>query len=239
MSAITVSLYARLGNQMFQYAHARAYAEQNGHELRTQEWVGEKIFTLDGHNCARPDGTEVETLQGYFQDQKSLIYTRADCRRWFKFRPEIIDSLIGCYSYFPYAHFRRGDYAQSGFPLISRQSVDAAVAEHLFPSELRENMVPGCEYISVSEEVPHLVPAFTGGMSMVPDFYRLAHAPVLFRANSSFSYWAAVLGHGKVFSPIVDGLIGGVENDNVPYVPGNHARLAMHEFTTDLHLKEI
>lgn len=237
MSAITVQMYARLGNAMFQFAFAKAYAEQNGHELRTLPWVGERIFSLDGHECKRPDGTETETLSGYFQAQKDLIYTRADCRRWFKLKPEIERALPEP-PWWPHAHFRRGDYAGAGFPLVSRQSVDAAVAEHQFPGELRVNMKPGMEYISVSDETPTLNPGFTGDMEMVPDFYRLMRAPLLYRANSSFSWWAATLSHGKVFAPLISGLAGGVEHDNVKFVEGNWPRLASYEFTTDLHLAE-
>lgn len=230
MSAIAANLYARLGNCMFIWAHAKARAEQAGAELRTAEWVGEKIFTLDGHKCERPDDTETETLSGYFQDQAALIYTRADCRRWFKFRPEIDDALAGYTPAFHsvYAHFRRGDYAGAGFPLVSRQSVMRAM-EQL-------GMAP--EFCEVSDDHPLRDSRFSGDLEMLPDFYRLMHAPILFRANSSFSWWAATLGTSQVFSPDINGLVGGVENYNVKFIEGNWPRLASFEFTTDLRLKE-
>lgn len=231
MSAIAANLWARLGNCMFVFAHAKAYAEQHGHELRTQPWVGEKIFTLDGHPCGRPDGTETETLSGYFQAQKDLIYTRADCRRWFQLKPEIERALeaIGCCRNYPHAHMRRGDYAGAGYPLISGRSVLSAMRTL--------GMDP--DAIWVSDEVPWKHPAFTGDIEFLPDFYRLMKAPVLFRANSTFSWWTATLGHGRVFAPIITGLVGGVEHDNVPYVEGNWPKCADGmEFVTDLHLKE-
>lgn len=241
MSAIAANLWARLGNCLFVWAHAKAYAEQNGHELRTLPWVGERIFTLDGHDCRRPDGTEVETLSGYFQAQKDVIYTRADCRRWFKLKPEIEQALeaVGCRFHATHAHFRRGDFAGAGFPLISRQSVDEAVRK-AFPFTFGANEEPvSLEYISVSDETPFRHPAFTGDIEFLPDFYRLMKAPVLFRANSTFSWWTATLGHGRVFAPIITGLVGGVEHDNVPYVEGNWPKCADGmEFVTDLHLKE-
>lgn len=238
MSNLAVSFYARLGNNMFIYAHARALAEQTGVELRTPPWVGEAIFTLDNYPIKRPDGSE-QVLAGYFQSQKDIIYTRADCRRWFAIKPELLPKLVKHSAYWPHAHFRRGDYAGAGYPLISRKAVDAAVAEHQFPGDLRKNMIPGREYHVVSDEHPLIDPEFTGELAMLPDFYRLMRAPVLYRANSTFSWWAATLSHGRVFAPIITGLAGGIEHDNVPYVEGNWPKCADGmDFVTDLHLKE-
>lgn len=238
MKTVALRNLGRLGNLLFRYAYARALCERNGYELRTEPWIGEQIFTLDGHRAARPTGHEDIVIDEYRQAQKDLIYTRRDCRRWFKLKPEIEAGLHQYYVWWPHAHFRRGDYAGAGYPIVSRQSVDAAVAEHQFPGELRKNMIPGREYIAVSDETPTKSPAFTGALEFLPDFYRLMKAPVLYRANSSFSWWAATLGHGRVFSPVITGLTGGVEHDNAPYVEGNWPRLATYEFTTDLHLPE-
>lgn len=233
MTSISANLIGGLGNKLHIWAHAKSYAEQNGHELRTPPWVGEKIFTLGDHECKRPGGTETEVLSGYFQSQKDLIYTRADCRRWFKLKPAIeaaLEASLVTYRYnLPYAHFRRGDYAGAGYPLISKKAVEMAMIEH--------GIIGPC--VSVSDDEPLVDPAFTGDLSMLPDFYRLMRAPILFRANSTFSWWAATLGYGRIFSPVITGLLGGIEHDNVPYVPGNHTRCAELEFVTDLHLKEI
>ncbi len=238
----TIALYnlGRLGNLMFRYAFARALAEQNGWELRTDPWVGEKIFTLDGQLHGRPDGSEDIVIDEYRQAQKDLIYSRADCRRWFKWKHDVERLLHGGDGapWWPHAHLRRGDYKEAGYPLIGRASIDLAVAEHMFPGELRKNMQPGREYIVVSDERPQLNPELVPELSFLPDFYRLMRAPVLFRANSSFSWWAATLGSGRVFSPIITGFAGGVEHDNIPYVEGNWPRLAELEFVTDLHLRE-
>lgn len=231
MSAIAANLIGGFGNKMQIWAHAKARAEQGGHELRTQPWCGEKIFTLDRHKFVRPDGSEQEVLSGYFMAQKDLIYTRADCRRWFKLRPAIEADLAskGYADDITHAHFRRGDFAGSGFPLISVRSVAAALTQYGFSGLFRP----------VSDDIPTKDPAYTGDIEFLPDFYRLMKAPVLFRANSSFSRWAGTLGHGRVFSPLMDGLVGGVENDNVPYVEGNWPTISkQHDFCTDLFLRE-
>lgn len=60
------------------------------------------------------------------------------------------------------------------------------------------------------------------GVEFLPDFMTLYHADYIFRANSTFSFWAGLIGHGKMFSPILDfpdygGVVGRV---NVDFVPG-------------------
>ena len=231
MIAVIAKFMGGLGNQMFQFAHAKAFADKNGLELQTAPWVGERIFTLGGHNCARPHSKTAMTLAGYFQSQADLIYTRADCRRWFEFSDEakaICESLMGGTDNYAIAHLRRGDYAGAGYPVISPKAyLDAAVEHHIDPNRL----------VFIGNERPW------GGtsdptISFLPDFYRMTKAENLFRANSSFSFWAGVLGHGTVFAPLIDGLRGGIEHDNVPFVRGNHPRLAGFEFTTSLYLEE-
>jgi len=226
MSAITPHLIGRFGNQLFIYAHARALAERDGLELRTPEWVGEKIFQLDDPPS---NGTE-RRIEGYRQSQSDLIYSRADCRRWFKFRPEVEARLAENILLLTtaLAHQRRGDYLGAGYPVVSRQS-------YLLALEAKR---PGGSLDFVTEEQPHLDPYFYWA-PFLPDFYRMMRVGTLFRSNSSFSWWAATLGDATVYSPVIDGLEGGREHDNVPFVRGNHPRLANYEFTTDLHLREV
>jgi len=228
MSTVALNIIGRFGNACFQWAHAKAFCEQNGHELRTTEWAGEKIFTLDGYEPRRPDGTESVVLSGYFQNQDSLIYSRADCRRWFTLKPEVKVKLSSFNLYhLPHAHFRRGDYVGSSYPLIGRKAVEAAMMQY--------GIYDPC--ISVSDANPEdnsVFPEFP----FLHDFYHLMNAPVLFRSNSSFSFWAGVLSHGRVFSPVITGLAGGIEHDNVPFVEGNWAKLAELPNITELHLRE-
>lgn len=232
MTTVALRNLGRFGNQLFRYAYARALCEQNGFELRTEPWVGERVFTLDGLAPKRPDGTEDIVIDEYRQAQKDLIYTRADCRRWFELKPKIEDELeVAAACYFPVVvHFRRGDYVgSSGYPVIGRKAVVRAMLEHRIASE----------FCSVSDDHPLRHSRFPSELEFLPDFYRLMKAPILFRANSSFSWWAATLGTGRVLSPVITGLAGGVEHVVVPFVEGNWPRLAELEFVTDLHLKEV
>lgn len=213
---------------MFRYAYARAVAEQNDWELRTEPWVGEQIFTLDGATHARPTGAEDVEVAEYRQAQKDLIYSRADCRRWFKLKPEIAKAVSRYYWPGPVVHYRRGDYASAGYPLVGRGAVTAA---------MKQFCIDECANV-VTDEDPRGSPDFGGELSFLPDFLTLLGAPILFRANSSFSWWAATLGTGRVFAPIITGFAGGVEHDGIPYVEGNWPRLAELDFVTDLHLRE-
>ncbi len=219
---------------MFRAAHALALCEQNGYELRMEATPLESIFTLDGYEPKRPDGTEDIVIDGYCQNQESLIYSRADCRRWFKLKPEIEQQLEphwikgGPLCDTPHVHYRRGDFASCGYPIIGARAVTKEM----------QRLIGSAWGMGVSDDSPLNDPRFIGDMAMLPDFYRLMRAPILFRANSSFSYWAGVLSKGRVFSPIITGLAGGVEHDNVPFVEGNWPRLAELEFVTDLFLPE-
>lgn len=231
MSAVALTLIGGAGNKMFQWAYAKAFAEARNLELRTPEWIGEKVFVLGTFGpIPRPDGTEEFKLSGYFQTQKDIdTYSRSDCRRWFAFQPEVLLQLTTFQAIdMPYAHLRRGDFIKSGYPTISLSSVAAAVKAN------RGNP----DFVPVSDAFPTIDPWFQGDMQCLPDFSRLMSAPVLFRANSSFSYWAGVLSNGDIYSPVIDGLAGGVEHDGVKYVRGNHSRLANLDFTTDLILRE-
>ena len=231
MKTVALHNLGRFGNLLFRYSYARALCEQNGYELRTQPWVGERIFTLgDWPTRPRPTGTEDIVIDEYRQAQKDMIYTRADCRRWFALKPEIEAKLAGTpYPAAACAHFRRGDYVGSSYPLISRRAV---------LNSMEFFGIEPAGFVEVSEEFPCNAAEMPAGLEMLPDFYRLMRAPVLFRANSSFSWWAATLGHGRVFSPLITGFAGGIEHDNVPYVEGNWPRLCELEFVTDLYLKE-
>jgi hypothetical protein len=230
MKTVALRRLGGLGNQMHRYAYAAALCEQNGWMLKTERWVGEKIFTLgfDGPGTfapyPEPDGTEDIVIDGYRQTQGDLIYTRRDCRRWFKLRPEVEAATARIQPQMPHVHLRRGDYASAGYPLISEKAAETALAEHGFGAEA---------YVVVSDD---------GGspeLRMVDDFVRLMRAPVLFRGNSTYSWWAACLGHGRVFSPIITGLAGGVEHDNVRYTEGNHNACAdLPGIVSDLHLPE-
>ncbi len=221
MSAIAVNLIGRLGNCLFQYAHSRKLAELSGSELHTHAWPGQIMFDIQDPPI---DGTEEMLPENYRQDQASLIYTRADCFRWFKWRAEIEQAIKfkGRPEKYAVAHYRAGDYLRLGYPVVSSRAI-------IKQFENIGSITPwNCEIVDEDS-----------GWSFMDDFYFMAHAPVLVRANSSFSWWAATLNrNGRIFSPVITGLKGGMEHDDVPFVEGNHPRLCELDFVTDLYLPE-
>lgn len=225
MSAIFANLIGRLGNQMFIYAYCRALAEREGVKLVTPDWVGQKIFEIDP---TRKRWTGDREVGGYCQNQESLIYTRRQVREWFKPRSWILERLKLITHKRILGHRRVGDYIGYSFPVVSAESYYRALEKYGFSPD---------EFDFVTEESPLAHPDFAGDLAFVPDFFRMMNAGVLLRGNSTFSWWAATLGRGEVFSPVIDGLEGGREH-NVEFVPGNHKKFANLDFVTDLHLKD-
>ena len=224
---------------MFSYAFARAFAELHGLTLQTDPWVGQKIFEINdppiNHNypvvsefTIKPDSQDV-TFRSYAQQQNCLIYTRAQARKWFTFRPEIVAELKATLPMYDFlvGHRRAGDYFGYGYPVVSVKSYQD-FAERL--GHQRDSLR------MVTEETAFHHPKFQGELACVPDFFRLTQASILLRGNSSFSWWAAVLSDALVYSPVIEGKVGGVEHD-CEFVEGNWPRLANLHFTTDLHLK--
>lgn len=243
MSVIALQFMGRWGNMLFQYAFARAYSERHNLQLQTDPWIGQKLFQIDDPPIDKSltqkrdefslvEGETDFIYRSYSQQQKCLIYTREDCRRWFQWRPPVLEAL--CDIKFPrshkfLAHLRHGDYKGYSYPLISAASYRNAAHKFGFDAG---------DMVFVREEQPFSAPGFDGELSFLVDFHRLMNAHFLFRANSSFSWWAATFGHGRVFSPVMNGATGGVEND-VPFVEGNWPRFnADLHFVTDLYLKE-
>jgi hypothetical protein len=235
MKTCFADLIGRLGNLLFIYAYARAYCEQNGYELCLPPWIGEKVFNIPEANRTPADKCDLELPEDTYQRQESLIYTRRQVREWFTFKPEILDRLKqlgGGYGIFN----RRFGNDYRGFVIVSLGSYfDAAVKfgfrEQMFSFEVE------------SDEAPTRLDTFDGDMNSsglctswvaIPSFYHLMTTSVLFRANSTFSWWAATLSDGRVFSPIIKGKSAGEQD--CEFVEGNWPVMVDIPPNTDLHL---
>lgn len=240
---LTIPLIGRFGNLLFQYAHARAWAEKNSYELCLPPWIGEKVFEIP--EAVRPEKYPRDVVwspENLRQNQRDLIYTRKQVREWFRFRPEIADRLYGHEPPpgFAVLNVRQGqDYLDAGLVVISGESYMAAALSRGFN-------LSQTEYETDTD--PTLLEGFGGDilssglnttMACIPSFYRLMKADTLFRANSTFSWWAATLGHGRVFSPVIVGLKGGIPNQRCDnFVDGNWPRMVDSPDHSDLYLKE-
>lgn len=224
MTTVVPRLIGRFGNCMCIYAAAKALAEQNGWQLECEPWIGQKVFQLDDPKPSRePD----HIVDGYCQNQESLIYSRADCKRWFRFKQEAHDEFDSLSWPRIAIHLRRGDYKDLGYVVVSMDSYLRAANEN-------GHMLDHAYY----ESIPKKSGWFTGELSWVPDFFGMTRAKVLYRANSSFSWWAGVLSDAEIYSPVIDGLEGGKEQD-CEFVAGNWPKFASLPNITDLHLREV
>lgn len=247
MSILVAQFQGRFGNACLQYLFARAYAEKYGFDLQCESWIGERIFAIEStrpHNYdALPRYNEDQLMRNGPPDHSFVFrgygqttwcaqqYTKRMAQAWLPLRAEVVTPIKQIVpQIYPLdrvvAHRRVGDYVGYGYPIVSLASYfEAARAYGL---ELRPEKV-------LSEENPTRHDGLPDDLSFVVDFYRMMHAPTLLRANSSFSFLAALLGNGLVLSPVIDGLEGGKEHD-VNFVAGNHSRFANLDFVQPLYI---
>ena len=235
------NLIGRFGNLLFIYAHARAYCERNGYELCIPPWVGESIFSIPHANRTPADRCDRVMPEDTHQRQDSLIYTRKEVRQWLQIRPEILEQLrpvLKDRKPILLDHRRGDDYIGAGLVSLGALCYVDAVVEKGYRME-------DCEW--EIDTAPTRLPYFTGDVTAsglnttwvsLPAFYRMMTAQVHFRANSTFSWWAATLGSAKIYAPLLLGIRGGVPDSYAPFVEGNWPVMANNFPNTNLHLRE-
>lgn len=246
MRILNLYFLGDFGNQLFQYAFARAFCERYDLELHTDPWLGERVFAISHPRCGsdlprrdentlQPEEVNV-SYRSYSQQQKCLnLYNLTAVRKWFTLRTEVEEALnlIPMIRGMRIFHLRRGDYAGYGYALVSEGAYLKGAVKHDFDPRTFEFV--SLENVTARPSGSFSGELFTGELSMIPDFYRMMRASVLFRSNSTFAWWAATLSQAKVFSPVIEGMLGGIEHD-CAFVKGNWPRLHNLDFTTDLHL---
>jgi len=202
---VTVSClgrHGRFGNQLFQYAYARAYAEKLGAQLQTPDWIGRRLFKNINEPIMQQKG-DID-LFGYFQDPEHLaLLSRRKLKEWYQFiepprvpRHELV------------FHKRRGDYLNHTnlYAIVSDESYTKEAARYGF-DPARAVVFDDSKNSDAYNEA-----------NLVRDFYAMMTCQSLFRANSTFSWWAATLGTCRVFSPKVESRTGWVD---VEFTEGN------------------
>ena len=241
----------RFGNQLFQYACARGYARKVGAQLETNKWIGQTLFKnvndppLSKQLPQLPMDVVPLDMQtnfcfyGYFQYSSAFdLYTLSDLREWFTFQDWVHEEMA---EYQPpplVAHLRRGDYLTtyaSVFCTIDESAYVSAIKEHVsYVSATKEHVSYGIHVHWVREDKPLVYKR--PGMEWLIDFTTMMKAEILFRANSTFSWWAATLGNRKlVYSPIVEGLRG--HQTDVKFVVGNAPRCVDLPNVHNYHIK--
>ncbi len=244
MSVVTVNMEARWGNQLFRYCYARGYAQKVGAELRTTPWVGQKIFHLSDApmesglpqrydmDLETWDGETNIELTGWGLHQKCLLYNRDDARRWLRFQPWVEEAIQRIPRHDLAAHIRHGDFVtEEKYVAVSQSSYLRACRDFNLPAE---------NLVFVSEDRPASIPALEKEeVGFLADFVRLMRAQLLLRANSTFSWWAHVLGENKrIFAPMLRGTlpVAGI-TQAVPFVEGNYPAISCaHPNCSDLFL---
>lgn len=226
-------LIGRLGNILFQYAYLLAFAEKHGYVASMPPWVGEKIFDLPF--APRPDQYKPDLIlpEETHQYQSSLIYTRKQAKRWFKLKEEHVDRLAPTLAGLPNVvlNVRK---AEDGMPRVLTSCYgEAASLRGYGPDDVEFEFDITPRRHPFYDGDPTAAGLGTTWVSL-PSFYFLMTAPVLFRANSTFSWWAATLGNGKVYAPVVKDLKDG----RCAFAEGNWPVMAPNPPNTDLHLEE-
>lgn len=247
----------RFGNQLFIYCFCKGYAEKMGFEFQCPDWIGRKIFA----NATEPlcaittlPQTEKRNLpidhwfgrgdmdvNDYCQSQCYLnFYSRAKIREWLKLKPEYESWTKRPNAPYSAAHMRRGDYLTTyshSYCAVSEKSYKQAIEKFNIPEPIvwvsEETALPSTVF-EVLDDGAWGEYARTDWMT---DFLMLRDADYLLRANSSFSWWAAALGCGKVYAPIVGAKVG---IQDVEFTEGNWPCTAGYfPNQSNLFLKEI
>lgn len=238
----------RFGNQLFQYAFARMYAEKYGHSLQIPyHWVGRVLFPACRHDPlidpnikvrriqdtdlvvpTGPQGLGDVELDGYFQSANLINQLSiSKCREWFAIDPKIRQKCTPIEGFYVAAHLRRGDYLQHSnvFPVIKAESYRAAMKKFGYSEK-------GVVWVSDGDGKNRDL-RFPSQYDFIADFVTLLEAPVLFRSNSTFGWWACALQeNGKCYSPsFPNGSQGWIDCDfvegNAPHFQGNRWSLIL------------
>lgn len=244
----TLGSWGRFGNQLFQYCFCKAYARKHRCVFEVpSDWIGRKIFNIPERPLTRyvhelehnliPETPEDDiNFFGSFQSQKALdYYSKKDITEWLRiktehlifhspvFLPDVLNKSIA-------AHRRSGDFVDCGYPIISRKSY-IKLAESIGRTAEDILFYGDCE-----PPIWRQLFADTN-ISFITDFIAIQRSPIIFRGNSSFSWWAAALSNARVFSPIIQG-VKGIDVD-VEFVEGNHPAFVNYGTNeTDLHLRD-
>lgn len=237
----------RVGNQLFLYCFAKGYALAHGCELQVGPWFGREIFVNATEENPVKDlpQTELDSVRPnrlgdffgkknidlfvYAQHQKYIdFYTRTQARQWLQLKPEF-EKFAPKERPECVAHIRHGDYVtkfSKYYCAITNESYERAIDEFCLPKPVY--VFDG--WRKPTAELPE-------ALSWLEDFLFMRDAEILLRANSSFSLWAAWLGTGTTYSPIVGSKVGW---NDVGFVEGNWPTTAGYFANqSDLWLKEV
>jgi len=218
----------RFGNQLFQYAFARTYADKFGYELEIPlDWEGRSIFGIDAPpiSCKMQERNEGDNgwfgdhdidLTGYFTTRNYTKYMdRSEIRKWF-----YLENYLDLPERYTAVHLRRTDYSTIG--TISKECVEHWIDKF--------NVTDPIIYLSDDTSLSN-INELNRKHHFLDDFLIMINSTNLFRCHSTFSWWAGELSNSRVLSPIVfNKLQICVQDQFVDFVEGNHPALCPRPF---------
>ena len=234
----------RMGNSLFLYCTAKKIAQRLGTELLIPKtWIGLQLFDIEDKivdDIGIYPNTEFDeipdrdniNLWGYYQFQEALIYTRQEALSWLKFKSEVLKAWKRPHDKYVAIHQRLGDYLELSnlYAVPNTMSYYGAID--------KAQIKPDSKIVWVSD-------GLNGNndiTDMIKDFLDMAYSDILIRSNSTFSYWAGVLGNPnkEIYAPQVSDTIGLA---SIPFVKGNWPMMASPKVhgtkLTDLYLDGV
>lgn len=210
---ISVSMYGRLGNHLWQYAVCRTVAESNGYEYHIpRNFLGIMLFdcslgvernqtTTCYPRCNNHDGKQMydpniftindfTCLDGYLQSEKYILNNKINITKWFTLNSNHSVDLSILTDDVCVINFRGGDYKDKSHVFLHLKYYTDSIA-HM--KQINSNM----QFIVITDDVEESrkyfpdYPAFHYGI--INDYAVVNAAKYLIIANSTFSWWAAWL----------------------------------------------
>lgn len=210
-----------LGNRLFQYCWAREIAEKKGFYMKSNPIPGfpETYNDIPGvkffeNELVTPEATQIFDMDliykhlgkivvsGYSQRYEYYINNKEKIRKWLKIDnenlyeiPDVDDIVI---------NVRLGDYVSLGWDLpieyyeemLKKEKYKNAyiICDEPKNPKLSRLTSMGCIIIDNNQY---------GEKKYIADFVFTKNAKKIIIANSTFSWWAAFLGSGKVYYPCI------------------------------------
>jgi len=222
---ITVELYGRTGNNMFQIAAALALAKKHNTTARfvgsSEHLEGFKLkglsrssvkcpnkyqeneFTYNPEFANIPDNVHID---GYFQSEKYFINIEEDVRRCFSFDQNTVEKAKKWQG----AKFKRIIYGDLATALHIRRT-DYLKHPDVYPQFGIEyydkclDKIPNKGTVLIfSDDIKWCSTAFSGrgyefvDMPAIPSMYLMSHCKNIIMANSTFSWWSTWLGKPEI-----------------------------------------
>jgi hypothetical protein len=137
-----------------------------------------------------------------------MLFAKKQIREWFTFRSEFAFKS----PYEKVGHLRRF-LLWDQMTNVSEKSYSDAMCKFGYNPD---------DFEVVHAIMPHKTPDIPEWLEYIVDFQILIQAKVMFRANSSFSYIAAELGCGEVYSPNIKCVPTGSKTQWCNFEKGNH-----------------